>query len=605
MGQFIKQIFASLIGTVAGLMLFFAVGTSGLVLLLVTAALQETTPVLKDKSILVFDLSMQIQDTKPPSTLTQALQNDDTVTMTLRQVLGVIEKATKDAQIEAIFIDGRGIEADNGIATLTEVRQGLEKFRAAGKKIIFYDVDLNEKSYYLGSVADEIILNPMGMMEFNGIGTQPLFLAGALEKYGIGIQVIRVGEFKAAVEPFIRQTMSPENRLQTQVLLNDLWTNVLTTVGKSRNVTPNKLQAIADNQGMLMPTEAEKIGLIDRVAYFDEVVTDLKTLTGKTSESENPDEKSFPQISVENYASGFLRENQNESASNQIAVVYAEGEIVDGQGAVSNIGGERFAKELRKIRQDPNVKAVVLRINSPGGSATASDIIGREVKLMKEKKPVIVSMGNVAASGGYWIATEANHIFAEPSTITGSIGVFGMLFNVQDIANNNGITWDVVKTAKLADLGTTTRPKTEQELAIYQRSVQQIYNLFVNKVAQSRNLPESKVKQIAEGRVWSGEDAKQLGLVDEIGGLEAAILYAAKEAKLEKNWEIQEYPRRRTFESIILERLFTSKITESITPSPDSLTAEMLKLKEDLAVFQLFNDPKGIYAYLPFNWQIK
>lgn len=603
MGQFIKQIFASLIGTVAGLMLFCTVGASALVLLLVSAAIQESAPILEDKSFLVFDLSMRISDTKPPSTLTQALQDDDTITITLREVLGVIEKATKDQGIKGMFIDGRGMEADNGFATLTEVRKALEKFKAAGKKIIFYDVDISEKDYYLGSVADEIILNPMGMMEMNGIGTQPLFLAGALEKYGIGVQVVRVGNFKSAVEPFIRQNMSPENRQQTQVLLNGIWNNLITTVGKSRNITPNQLQAIADNQGILMSEEAQKIGLIDRVAYFDEVVADIKEITGQQTDIDP--EESFPQISVDTYASGFLNDSPNESASNQIALVYAEGEIVDGQGTVNNIGGDRFAKELRKIRQNPHVKAVVLRINSPGGSATASEIIGREVHLISEKKPVIVSMGNVAASGGYWITTGANYIFAEPNTITGSIGVFGMLFNVQDIANKNGLNWDVVKTANLANISTSTRPKTETELAIYQRSVQNIYNFFIEKVALARHLPKEQVKQIAQGRVWSGKDAKQNGLVDEIGGLEAAIQYAIKEAKLEKNWQIQEYPSRRTFESVLIERLFKSKIGESVTPSQDAITAQMLKLKKDLAVFEMFNDPRGVYAYLPFNWQIK
>lgn len=599
--QFIKQIFASLIGTIAGLMLFFAIGTSALVLLLISAAMQESVPTVKDKSILVFDLSIQIKDTKPPSTLTQALQDEDTITMTLRQVLKVMEKATKDQRIIGMFIDGRGVEADNGFANLTEIRNALEKFRAAGKKIVFYDVDLSEKKYFLGSVADEIILNPMGMMEVNGIGIQPMFLAGALQKYGIGVQVIRVGEYKSAVEPFIRQNLSPENRQQTQVLLEDLWGNFLTTVSKSRNITTNQLQAIADNQGILMPTEAEKIGLIDQVAYFDQVVGDLKKLTSETSQ----EEKTFRQISLQTYAEGLLNDSQNQASNNQIAVVYAEGEIVDGEGTVNNIGGERFAKELRKIRQDPNIKAVVLRINSPGGSATASEIIGREVKLISDKKPVVVSMGNVAASGGYWISTQANQIFAEPSTITGSIGVFGLLFNLQEIANENGITWDVIKTAKLAELSTSTRPKTEQELAIYQRSVRQIYNLFIEKVAQSRSLSKDRVSEIAQGRVWSGEDALQIGLVDQIGGLETAIEYAAKQANLGKNWEIQEYPTRRTFESVLIERLFKSKIQEFVIASQDPLTTEMLKFKKDLAVFQLFNDPRGAYAYLPFNWQIK
>lgn len=448
-------------------------------------------------------------------------------------------------------------------------------------------------------MADQVVLNPMGMMELNGIGVQPMFLAGALKKYGIGVQVVRVGEYKSAVEPYIRQDLSPANRLQTQVLLNDLWANFLTTVSSSRKISATKLQDIADNQGVLMPKEAEKLGLVDRVAYFDEVLADLKKQTGQTS----ADDKTFAQISLSTYAEGLLNENQ--ASTNQIAVVYADGEIVDGEGTVNNIGGERFAKELRKIRQDPNIKAVVLRVNSPGGSATASEIIGREIHLISQQKPIVVSMGNVAASGGYWISAGASHIFAEPSTITGSIGVFGLLFNIQKIANDNGVSWDVIKTAKLADINTSTRPKTEQELAIYKRSVGQVYNLFIEKVSQSRNLSPEKVREIAQGRVWSGQDAKKIGLVDELGGLEAAIDYAAKQANLGKNWTIQEYPSRRTFESVILEKLFQTKIQDSLTPPPDVLTAETLKLKKELTVFQMFNDPRGAYAYLPFNWQIK
>ncbi|MCA1991442.1 MAG: signal peptide peptidase SppA, partial [Coleofasciculus sp. S288] len=264
---------------------------------------------------------------------------------------------------------------------------------------------------------------------------------------------------------------------------------------------------------------------------------------------------------------------------------------------------ERFAKQMRQIRLDKDVKAVVMRINSPGGSATASEVIQREVRLTREKKPVIISMGDYAASGGYWIATGGNYIFAEPNTITGSIGVFGLQFNVQKLANDNGITWDVVKTGRYADSSTVSRPKTPQELAIAQKMVNQIYNQFLDKVAEARKLPKQKVAQIAQGRVWSGQDAKQLGLVDEIGGMDAAIEYAAKQAKLGKDWELQEYPEVRSLEERILEKL-TGEDNARSRKQPDPLTAEFLKLKADLNVLQSLNDPRGIYARLPFNWRI-
>jgi protease-4 len=601
MSQFLKQIFASTLGSLAGLILFFLLGTSGLVALIILATLKESEPVVKDKSVLVFDLSTPISDTQPPSTLSQAFSSEETSPITLRQVLDSIDKARKDRRIVAIFLDGRGSDRNNGYATLKEVRTALEQFRTAGKKIIAYDVDLSEHDYYLSSVADTTILNPMGMVELNGLSVQQLFLADALKKYGVGVQVVRVGSYKSAVEPFTRQNFSPESREQTEALLADIWGDFLNTVGKSRKIAAPKLQGIADTRGFLDAEEARTEGLVDRVAYFDNALDDLKQLTG---EEKKAGEKTFRQIDLATYASVPVKKAQKKSSKNKIAVIYAEGTIVSGQGNVQEIGGDRFAKELRKIRENEDVKAVVLRINSPGGSATASEIILREIQLIREKKPAIVSMGDVAASGGYWIATGGNRIFAQTSTITGSIGVFGLLVNLQQIANNNGVNWDVVKTGRLADLEAANRPKTAQELAILQRYVNQIYEKFLNKVAQSRNLPKEKVAQIAQGRVWSGEDAQKIGLVDRIGGLEAAIQDAAKEANLGDNWEVEEYPAKRTLESEILEKLFKTEAAKVAQPI-DPLTAEFLKLREELANLQSLNDPKGIYARLAFNWLIE
>ncbi len=603
MREFFKQTLASTVGSLAGLILFFTLGTSGLIFLIVSAASRDDGPQVKDKSVLVYDLSLNITDSDPTSStreaLGEALSGDETNSITLRTVLDSLEKARRDKRIVALYLDGSRNSASGGtgFATLKEVREAMERFRAAGKKIIAYDVELRKSQYYLSSVADTLVLNPMGSLQINGFSSQPIFYTGALEKYGVGVQVIRVGKYKSAVEPFILKKLSLENRQQTQALLGTLWSEFLATVGKSRKITPDQLQAIADSQGELTAGEAKKRRLVDKLAYPDEVVADLKKLTDSREK-----DKSFRQIRLTTYANVEDKDLKKRSSENKIGIAYAEGEIVDGQGGAGQLGGNSFARQLRQLRLDDDVKAVVLRINSPGGSVTASEEILREVRLTRQKKPVIVSMGDYAASGGYWIATGSNHIFAEPNTITGSIGVFGLQFNVQKLGNTNGLSWDVVKTARYADSTTVSRPKTPQELAIAQKSVNQIYNQFLDKVAQARKLPKPKVAQIAQGRVWAGKDAKQLGLVDEIGGIEDAIKYAAAQAKLGSNWELEEYPKTRSLEKRILEKLTSEEALEN-TKRPDPLTAEFLKLKADLAVLQSMNDPRGIYARLPFNWR--
>ncbi len=611
MRNFIKQTFASAVGSLLGLFIFFGLGTTGIILLLIATASRDNSPQVKNKSVLVLDLALNITDSKPNSSTSAALQEaisgEDRNRVTLRTVLDTLEKARRDPRIVGIYLDGSSSsgESTTGFATLKEVRSALEKFRAAGKPIVTYNLEWNKRDYYLSSVASKIIINPLGAMEINGLSSQPMFLAGALEKYGIGIQIIRVGKFKAAVEPLILTKLSPANRQQTEKLLGDVWSEWRSTVSKSRNVSTAKLQEIADTQGILEASAARKSGLVDEVGYFDQVLGELKQLTDNKAE-----DKTFKQINLVDYADVSGKSLGIErNSKNHVAVVYAEGDIVDGQGGVGQVGGDRFARIFRRLRQDKAVKAIVLRINSPGGSATASEVMQREIRLTGKTKPVIVSMGDVAASGGYWIATDANRIFAEPNTITGSIGVFGVLPNFQKIANNNGITWDVVKTAKLADSQTVSRPKSPQELAIYQSSVNRLYNLFLSKVAQGRNLPEQKVAEIAQGRVWSGVAAKEIGLVDEIGGVDAAIGYAAKQAKLGNDWQVKEYPEVRSFEQRLLGQLGNEARVrmggEASSKSTDLLTAEFQKLRQELEVLQSMNDPLGVYARLPFNLQIK
>ena len=605
MKDFLKYTCASLLGTFLGLLLLGSIGLGGLVLLIAVAASssKDSGPQVKDKSVLVLDLSLNITDSKPSrstsAAIEEVLSDDGGDTVTLRTVLDTIEYAKKDPKIVGIYLEGSSDSSSSGFANLKEVRSALQRFRDAKKPIFAYQMDWNERDYYLGSVANTIAVNPYGSLEINGFSSQATFFTGALEKYGLGVQVTRVGKYKSAVEPFLLKGMSPENRQQTQKLLGDMWGEYLTTVGPNRKVTVPQLQAVAEKGGILMADEALKSKLVDKVVYFDEIATELKKLTGTDREN-----KSFKQISLKNYAR--IAENKKSTLANkknQIAVLYAEGEIVDGEGGPTEVGGDRIAQEMRKIREDDDVKAVVLRVNSPGGSATAAEVIGREVMLTGKKKPVIVSMGNLAASGGYWISMGSNRIFAEPNTITGSIGVFGMLFNAEKLAANNGLTWDVVKTARFADINTVSRPKNPQELANIQRIVDRIYDRFITKVADSRKLPKNKVQEIAQGRVWSGTAAKQLGLVDEIGGLEDAVAEAAKQAKLGDDWQLEEYPKRRSFEEQILARLSGVRV---LTPAAklDPLSAEVKKMHEELAVIKSMNDPQGIYVRLPFNLRI-
>ncbi|MEB3831239.1 signal peptide peptidase SppA [Phormidium sp. CCY1219] len=610
MRDFFKYTFASVVGTVVGLGVLAGMGIGGLLMLIGMAAssARDADPKVEDQSMLVLDMSLNITDAKPTSTTAQALSDalsdrDRPDSIDLRSVLESIEAARKDERIVGIYLHGSSRGTSNGFATLKEVRKAMESFRESGKTIVAYDQDWSEREYYLGSVAETLFLNPLGVMELNGLSSETTFLAGGLEKYGIGVQVTRAGKYKSAVEPFLLTESSPESREQTAKLLGDIWGDFLTTVSEAGSLNPQQLQQVVDTEGILIAAEARDKELVDRLAYFDEVVAHLKELT----DSEE-DDRTFRQISLQRYAAVAQTDREtNNAANNQVAIVYAEGEIVDGPGSVTQVGGDRLAKQLRQLRQDEDVKAVVLRVNSPGGSATASEVIQREVRLMREVKPIVVSMGNIAASGGYWISTSASKIFAQPNTITGSIGVFGLLLNVQELGNNNGITWDVVKTGRYADLGTITRPKTPEELAIAQQVVDRIYQRFLTIVSESRNLSRERVNQIAQGRVWSGEEAKRIALVDELGGLEDALNTAAELAELGDNWKVKDYTERRSFEQLLLEKLSGSRFVGEATPTTrlDPLTAQLQNLYQDLAILRNLNDPVGAYARIPFTFRIR
>jgi len=606
-----KNFFTSMLGALVALIIF-TVGAMVLMLGFVAAmaalgSSEAARPTLSRGSYLVFDLSTNISDAPPRIDFN--FLSDSTGTVQLRSLTHALRAAAKDDRIAGVFITGDLSPAafGSGYAALKEVRDALAAVKTAGKPVTAYITHATTKTYYLASVASELAMDPYGMILMPGLASQPMFFAGAFEKYGINVQVTRVGKYKSAVEPFTRTAMSPENREEVQKLLGDIWSEILTDIAPSRNVTPEKLQATVDAEGLIRAETAKASGFIDRIAYRDEIYDALKEKTGRTGAKE-----AFKQITVTEYAKmvkdiadapkrdgGAPRGGRG----GRIAVVYAEGEIVDGEGEPTEIGSTKFSRELRKIRHDENVKAVVLRVNSPGGSASASEVIQREIRLIKAVKPLVVSMGSYAASGGYWISADSDRIFAEPTTITGSIGVFGLQFDVQKLANNFGVTFDTVKTGKFADALTISRPKTPEEIAVLQRMVDWIYGEFVTKVAEGRKLTRAQVEEIAQGRVWSGTEALRIGLVDELGGLDAAIAFAAEKAELSDNYRLVEYPRHLDLVEAIQEYI-GEKSHEYVQST--SLTAKIAgRIDQELKLLRTFNDPNGIYARLPMNLSIE
>lgn len=607
-----KNFFTSMLGALAALVVFSA--ASVVLVLGLFAALaalggrEKPGGGLERGSYLVFDLSSNISDA--PAAVDLSAFGGKPDTLQLRTVTRALRAAAKDNRIAGVFITGdlTPMSFGSGYAALKEVRNALGDFKASGKPINAYLTHTTTKSYYLASVASDVAMDPYGIILMPGLASEPMFFAGAFEKYGINVQVTRVGKYKSAVEPFTRRDMSPENREELQKLLNDIWGEILADIAPSRQITPEELQRLVDTEGLIRARVAKDAKLIDRIAYRDEVYDGLKEKTGRAGTKEP-----FKQIALGDYAK-IARDVGGDSAKKggevaragkggKIVVVYAEGEIVDGEGEEGEVGSTRFSRELRKLRQDDTVKAVVLRVNSPGGSASASEVIQREVRLIKKVKPIVVSMGTYAASGGYWIAAYGDRIFAEPTTITGSIGVFGIQFDVQKLANDFGLTFDSVKTGKFADAVTITRPKTAEEIAVLQRLVDWIYDEFVGKVAEARKLERAKVEEIAQGRVWSGLDAKEHGLVDEIGGLEAAIAFAARKAELGSSYRVTEYPRQRELMEVIQELLertvpryaHSTKLTDRIAG----------RVREDLKVLRSFNDPHGVYARLPLGFNVR
>ena len=628
-----KSFFQIVFGTLFALILFTVVVVLlclGIVVGLARLGSKQE-PRIDPGSFLVVDLSVNLTDTPPPSDESQFVSNllgrGDATAVSLRSLLDSINAAGRDSRIAGIFLSGsfEPAEYGSGFAALKEVREALTAFHATSKKpVVAYLVAPSTRDYYLASAADTIYLNPYGEMEIPGMATEPMFLKGALDKYGIGVQVTRVGKYKSAVEPLITDHMSPENREQTQKLLDDVWGQFKDGVAASRGTTADAIQALVDKDGIISAADAKASGLITDTAYLPDVIDRLRRQAGSDPTA---DTHTFKQVSLSTYikqkvgkpepADTLMNTAGIGSKGPRLAIVYAEGEIVDGDSdANGSVAGDRFARELRHLRQDPGVKAILLRVNSPGGSGLASEVIQRELVLTRQAgKPVVVSMGTVAASGGYYISTAADRVFAEPNTITGSIGVFGILPNVKKLANDNGVTFDEVKTGKFAALSTAARPKTPEELAVIQGYVDDFYGKFVHRVAEGRSLKPEAVQEIAQGRVWSGEEAIKIGLVDEIGGLEKALAYTKSKAGLAADAKVVEYPAPKELAEQLAQMfsgekrpMAESQLAQTLHLETGGnhgpLTKPLRQVEDQLRLLSHLNDPNGTYARLPFDLEL-
>lgn len=451
----------------------------------------------------------------------------------LNDVIDNIGKAAADENIQGIFLDISSIPS--GIASIEEIRNALLDFKKSGKFIYAYSEAFTQPSYYLATVADKIYLHPTGMAELKGLRSEVLFFKGTLDKLGVEPQVFRHGKFKSAVEPFIQDKLSDANREQIRTYIGSIWNHLVAGIAQQRKLTPAQVQDIASRMLVTNAPSAVEHKLVDELKYRDEVLEILQ----KKTEATSIDEIEF--VSIGKMAD--VKDTRDKTGKDKIAIIFAEGDIVDGEGSDGQVGSVEFSKAIRKARLDDKVKAVVLRINSPGGSALASETIWREVMLTKKTKPVIASMGNVAASGGYYIAAPCDTIVASPNTITGSIGVFGLFFNAKQMVNNIGVTIDTVKTNPYADIMTSSRAVTAQEAEVIQHEIERIYDNFIGRVSEGRHMTKANVDSIAQGRVWSGADAKRIGLVDVFGGLDKAIEIAAKKAGI-TSYRIQELPFR-------------------------------------------------------------
>lgn len=533
MKSFLKYLLASFFGVFLALIVIFLIGMGS-----VSALLSSKTNDVKIKPNTVLDLNLKIpisdRSIESPLNMVNFQTMEMSGTLGLFDILQNLEKAATDPNIEGLLIQTSMMTP--GIATLQEIRNAILKFKESGKFVIAYGDIFTQTGYYLASAADKIYINPEGAIEFRGLHSEIMFYSEALKKIGVEVQVMRHGKFKSAVEPFLNTSMSEASKKQSRAYLDAIWGEMLADIAESRNLSVDQLNKLADKLAVRTPETALENNFIDGLLYLDQLQDEIRNLTGFTSTDK------VRSVSMLNYLS-TPNPVKRDFTSDRIAIIYGSGTIGMNDNGPSSIGGHHLAKAIRKARTNSKIKAIVFRVNSPGGNVLASEIIRREVELAAAEKPLVISMGDLAASGGYWVSTPAHRIFANTTTLTGSIGVFGLWPNAQELVTNKiGIHFDGVQTNELAGMGSIFRPLKPQERAIIQSQIEDTYNKFLQKVASDRDMELSEVANIGEGRVWSGKDAISIGLIDEFGGLEAAIQWAAQEAGLD-NYRIREMPQ--------------------------------------------------------------
>lgn len=567
-------------------MLIGVVIVIGFFVMILLGSLSDTSTKINKNSVLTLNFKTNIIDSPTEEEQSIFNLNKKSESVMLLDILDAINKAKTDDNIKGISIETDNINA--GMTQLDNIRTALEDFKKSGKFVYAYGNTVSQPSYYLGSVADKYYLNPSGGIELKGMATEVTFFKDFADKYGIGVEVIRHGKFKAAVEPFLRNEISPENKEQLSTLLNDIWDRTSGAISKSRKINPEEFKTIVDSLYGVIPDLSLKHRLADQLIQKGEYDNLIKQKINLKA-----DEK-LTKVSFNKYINSL----DTNSESNQIGLLYASGEINSGEG-YNNIYSETLIKEIKKLKDNDKIKAVVFRVNSPGGSANASDEILFELQQLKKKKPLIVSFGNYAASGGYYISMAADKIYSEPNTITGSIGVFGLITYAKEIANKNGIRADVVSTNTNSNMYSMLNGITPGTVSIMQISVEGTYSRFVHFVTQNRKKSFEEIDAVGGGRVWSGTSAKKIGLVDELGSLTDAINYAAKQAKLDK-YSISSYPAKSTpFEQ------FFKNMNE------DEISAKLIKSKigaDNYKVFEHITNPKsqsGIMMQLPYDITIK
>jgi protease IV len=535
--NFIKTFFASCLGSLVAMVLLVLLVFGIFGALVSQLSGEDGKVIVEDNSVLHLKLDFPITENEIENPLEGLPIPGAESTLSLLALKSSIEEAKTDPKIEGIYLDVSVFMAGYGVAK--EIRDALLDFKNSGKWIVAYSEMYTENAYYIASSADKIYLNPEGDIEFNGLAVEVSFFKKMFDKLEIKPEIFRVGDFKSAVEPFILDKMSEENRLQLNQLISDIHHTILTDISATRNISYDQLKEISDKLKVTNTKSAVSAGLIDSLMYFDQVQHELR----KRLNLADDDDITF--ITHGKYKKSFTVSSKSK---NEIAVIVADGDIVPGKAETGLIGSNTFAEELRKARNNDRVKAIVLRINSPGGSALASDVMWREVVLASNEKPIIASMSDYAASGGYYLAMGCDTIVAQPTTITGSIGVFSVLFDLSSFLDNKiGITFDEVKTGETGELVTFTRPLTDVEKAVWQKRTEEIYATFTEKAAEGRGMPVDQLRKIASGRVWTGAQAKENGLVDVLGNFDDAVRIAATKAGVLDDFKVRYYPKQKTF----------------------------------------------------------